>query len=159
MSDTIQVGRRFVPLEHIVLLEPFDPATQPRMQSEKAFQTRIVLIDRDSVLSEESLAELATRHSFRMLEEDGIAVSPLTHFSVEAFEPREGFAPNKPYKSRLLWRGPSQEFESKLLMTAPEALVAIAVRGEAPDAGTGPASSKPVRRRRRREPASAPAAG
>ncbi len=149
MTDTIHIGKRFVPLEHIVLLEPFDPSTQSRIQSERPFQTRIVLIDRDSVLSEEPLAKLAERHAFRILADDGIAVSPMVHFTVEAFEQKEGFTPNKPYKSRLLWRNPSQAFESKLLLTDPEALLAVAVRGQAAEPTEGQQAPQAVRRRRR----------
>lgn len=155
MIETIQIGKRFVPLEQIVLLEPFDTAGQTKLFSEKPYQTRIVLIDRDSVLSEEPLAALAERHAFRVLPEDGIATNTAVHFSVETFERAEGFTPNKPYKSRLLWRGPSGEFESKLLLTEPEKVLAIAVRGEAPTS-EGKEASKPVRRKRRRASTPAP---
>lgn len=156
MSDTIHVGRRFVPLEHIVLVEPFDPSTQTRLQTDKPYKTRLVVLDRDSVLTEQPLAEFAAEHGFRMLEGDGLAVNPEIHFSVEAFEAKEGFTPSKPYKSRLLWRGPSQDFESKLLVSEPEAVLAVAVRGEAPMA---PGETEPLKQtgRRRRRRASAPA--
>lgn len=151
MFETIQVGKRFLPLEHVVLLEPFDPGGLARLASDKPFQTRIVLIDRDSVLTEEPLAELAARHAFRMLPEDGVAVNAdAVHFAVEAFERAKGFAPAKPYKSRLLWRGPSGEFESKLLLTEPAAVIAIAVRGQAAIAPEGQEAPKRQRRRARR---------
>jgi hypothetical protein len=156
MNDTIQIGRRFVPLEHVVLLEPFDAAAQTRLFSDKPYQTRVVLIDRDSVLTEEPLATLAERHSFRMLPEDDIATNTAIHFSVEAFERAEGFTPNKPYKSRLLWRGPGGEFESKLLLTEPEKVLAVVVRGAAPPVGESTEAPKPVRRKRRRASIPAP---
>lgn len=156
MFETIQIGKRFVPLEQIVLLEPFDTSAQTKLFSEKPYQTRIVLIDRDSVLSEEPLATLADRHAFRMLPEDGIATNTAVHFSVEAFERAEGFTPQKPYKSRLLWRGPSGQFESKLLLTEPEKVLAITVRGEASTAKQGAEPPKPVRRKRRRASTPAP---
>ena len=155
MSDTIRVGRRFVPLEHIVLIEPFDPSTQTRLQTDKPYKARLVLLDRDSVLTEQPLAEFAEQHGFRMLAEDALAVSPNIHFTVEAFEVKDGFTPNKPYRSRLLWRGPAQEFESKLLLSAPETVLAIAVRGEV---AAGPNEKEPPRvSRRRRRKASTPA--
>jgi hypothetical protein len=69
------------------------------MLSERPFQTRIVLLDRDSVLTEEALSPFAERHSFRTLNEDGIATNPAVHFSVEAFEASEGFTPTKPYRA------------------------------------------------------------
>ena len=31
MLETIQIGKRFVPLEQIVLLEPFDTAAQTKL--------------------------------------------------------------------------------------------------------------------------------
>lgn len=156
MFETIQIGKRFVPIEHIVLLEPFDPAAQARLASDKPFQTRLVLLDRDSVLSEEPLAALAGRHAFRMPPEDGVATNGAVHFCVEAFERAEGFTPNKPYKSRLLWRGPSGEFESKLLLSAPDMVLAIAIRGEAPKAEQGSHAPQPAPRKRRRASIPAP---
>jgi hypothetical protein len=155
MSDTIHVGRRFVPLEHVVLVEPFDPSAQTRLQTEKPYKARLVLLDRDSVLTEQPLDEFVEQHGFRMLADDGIAVSPHIHFTIEAFEAKEGFTPNKPYASRLLWRGPTQEFESKLLLSTPETVLAIAVRGEV--AVTPGEKEPPKASRRRRRRASTPA--
>ncbi|MEA2879473.1 MAG: hypothetical protein QOF14_4669 [Hyphomicrobiales bacterium] len=101
MTLNVTIGKRIVPVEHIALIEPFDPSTQTRMQSERPFQTRIVMIDRDSILTKEALATFAERYSFRMLNEDDIATNPAVHFSVEAFEASEGFTPTKPYRARL----------------------------------------------------------
>ena len=154
---TVIVGKRHVPLEHIALLEPFDPSAQSRMQSERPFKTRIVLIDRDSFLSEEPLEELAIRHAFRMLDGDGIATNPGVHFRVEGFVPTEGFTPRRDYLSRLIWRDLDGEPQSKLLLSQPERVLAIAVRGEEPQerAESSPAPN-PVRRRRRRAAAAEP---
>jgi hypothetical protein len=55
MTTTLTIGRRLVPLEHILLVEPFDPFTQTRMQSDRPFQTRVVLLDRESVLAQDAL--------------------------------------------------------------------------------------------------------
>lgn len=128
MSTIVTIGRRLVPLEHVAFVEPFDPSSQARIQSEKPFQTRVVLIDRESVLTEEALDAFAGTHGLRRLSEDGIAVNPLVRFSVEAFEPMEGFNPTKHYKSRLLWRDLDGDTQSKLLVTEPENLLAAAVR-------------------------------
>lgn len=130
MSNTITLGRRLIPVEHVAYVEPFDPTGAQRLQSERTFQTRVVLLDRESVLTEEALDAFAGKHGLKRLEADGIAVNPLVRFSVEAFEPMEGFNPPKPYKSRLLWRDLDGDTQSKLLVTEPEALLAAAVRRE-----------------------------
>ncbi len=67
MTTNAQIGRRLIPLEQIALIEAFDPSTQTRMKSERPFQARVVMIDRDSVLTEEPVATLAERYGFRML--------------------------------------------------------------------------------------------
>jgi hypothetical protein len=64
------------------------------------------------------------------LSDDGIATNPTIHFSVEAFEPAEEFKPSKPFRSRLLWRDQNGQMHSKLLLSAPENVLAVAVRGE-----------------------------
>lgn len=152
---TITIGRRLVPLEHIVLFEPFDPSTHQRMQSDKSFQTRVVLVNRDSVLSEEPLAALAEQNGFRMLAEDGIAASPSVLFSVEAFEAAGDFQPTKPYRSRLLWRDPSGKAQSKLLLASPEDVLATVIRGSSNAPTAGKANSR-TRRSRRRATSPAP---
>jgi hypothetical protein len=151
-TTTLTIGKRLLPLEHIALFEPYAPAEHSRMQSERPFKTRIVLIDRDSVLSEEPLGILAERHAFRVLTGDDVATNPAIHFKVEAFEPREGFTPRKSYRSRLLWRDHDGEPQSKLLVTEPEKVLAVAVRGEPP--GPVAETDPPPRTRRRRRSAS-----
>ena len=47
MTTNIQIGRRLIPLEHIALIEPFDPSSQPELRSERPFQNRVVLINRE----------------------------------------------------------------------------------------------------------------
>lgn len=139
MSSTVTLGRRLIPIEHVAYLEPFDSAGSARIQTDKPFQTRVVLLDRESVLTEEALAAFAEKHGFRRLSEDDIAVNPLVRFRVEAFEPMEGFTPPKPYRSRLMWRDRDGETQSKLLLTDPETLLAVAVRGEGkPSANPSP---------------------
>lgn len=47
------IGKRFVPTEQIAYVEPFDPSTaKPDFKPEKDFKARIVLINRDTVLTE-----------------------------------------------------------------------------------------------------------
>jgi hypothetical protein len=155
MTNTLQIGKRLIPLEQIALIEPFEPSEQSAMKSTRPFQTRVVLIDRDSVLTEEALPAFAEKHGFRMLTGDNVATNPAIHFGVEAFEPTEGFTPNKPYKSRLLWRDLDGRPNSKLLVTMPDDVLAFAVRGEAAPARNEEAP-KALRRNRRRTPAMAP---
>ena len=152
MSKTVTIGRRLIPLDHIALVEPFDPAANPRMQSERPFQARIVLIDRESVLTEQAPSAFAEEHGFRMLPEDGVGTNPGIRFGVESFEPAEGFNPAKPYKARLLWRDLDGNTQSKLLLTLPERVLAIAVTGDKPGAsapGDGEASVEAARTSRR----------
>lgn len=120
MVPSIKVKNRLIPLEHIALFEPFDPTTQSLLNSDREFRSRILLIDRDSVLSEQSRDDLAESYRFRMLKEDGIALNPSVRFSVEAFVPNEGFKPTKAFKSRLTWKDQDGEQQSKLLLTLPE---------------------------------------
>jgi len=156
MSNTVTISRRLVPLEHIAFVEPFDPAAQTRIQTGRPFQARVVLVDRDSVLTEEAPDAFAEKHGFRRLSEDSIVVNPGVRFSVEAFEPAEGFNPTKPYRSRLLWRDRNGEIQSKLLLTAPETVLAIAVRGESESVTSSPPAIDNKRKDRRRSSDPAP---
>jgi len=84
-------------------------------------------------------------------------VRDFIHFSVEAFTPVEGFNPAKPYRSRLLWRDQDGQTQSKLLLAEPEAVLAMAVRGEAQAAPAPGVTGKPARRTSRRRTTPAPA--
>jgi hypothetical protein len=160
MSDTVTLGKRLVPVEQIVLVEAFDPSAHPRMQTHRPFRARVVLRNRDSILTEEPPEVFAEAHAFRALSEDGVFTNPEIHFSVEVFHPEGDFNPDKPYQSRLLWRDFDGNAQSKLLLTKPENVLAIAVRGEqtsAPDetatATDGPERQPKVGRRRSRRQA------
>jgi hypothetical protein len=48
MPNIITVGRRLIPREHIAFVEPYDPASNPRVQSNREFHGRVVLLDRES---------------------------------------------------------------------------------------------------------------
>lgn len=146
MQNTVVIGKRLVPLEQVAMVEPVDPVGLAKLQTDRPFQARLVLIDRESVLTEEAVAGFALTHGFRVLAEDGIATNPAVHFRVEAFEPMEGFTPTKPYQTRLLWRDPDGQAQSKLLVTAPEDVLATVVRG---NSGPSNASVPAVRKVRR----------
>jgi hypothetical protein len=163
MNTTVTLGRRLVPRAHIAVIEPFDRATQTNIKTDRAFQARVVLLNRDSILTEEPVDQFAEAHGFRMLAEDGVATNPEVHFAVERFHPAEGFTPTKPYLSRLVWRDLDGNTQSKLLLTAPEGVLAIAVRGEvewpsgkASVAEEDSAPSRAARRRRSRRQTSRP---
>jgi hypothetical protein len=166
MSNTVTIGKRLIALDHIALVEPFDPAAHPGMKTDKLFKARVVLIDRQSVLAEEAPAHFVESFGFRMLSDEGVATNPGFRFSVESFEPVPGFEPTKPYLTRISWRDLDGETQSKLLLSAPETVLAIAVKGEGqgiakptvPSAGGGrkPTSSSDRRKARRRHPEPAP---
>jgi hypothetical protein len=125
------------------------------MQSDRSFLTRVVMIDRESLLTEEPLAVFAEKHRFGVLSDDGVATNPAVHFRVEAFEPAEEFKPSKPFRSRLLWRDQDGQMHSKLLLAPPENVLAIAVRGEskAPSSDTSQERQLRPSPRRRGTPA------
>jgi hypothetical protein len=147
MQDVITLGRRLVPLEQIALVEPFDPASNPDFKPEKPFKARVVLLNRDTVLAEFTTQEFADAHGFRLLAEDGVAANPAIAFRVETFTPSENFTPTKPYATRLKWRDGEGNEHSKLLLTKPEAVIAVALRGETEAAAN---AKSPARRPRSR---------
>lgn len=149
--ETLRFGNRLLPVEHVALVEPFDPATQPNIKTERAFKTRLVLVDRSSILIEETVEGFAEVHGFRTLAEDGIATNPLIHFSVEAFAATDDFPTVRQFQTRLLWKDFDDKQQSKLLLSSPETVLAIAVRGQA--AASAQTDVKgPVAKPRRKRP-------
>lgn len=148
---TITVGKRLIPIEQVALVEPFDPAANPKIQTDKPFRSRVVLLDRESVLAEFEAQEFAKEHGFRWLMGDQTAVSPTVRFGVEKFAPVPDFTPKKPYLSRLVWHDLDGNTQSKLLLAEPEALLAIAVRGEPEKNGNEEPSESPAPSSRRRK--------
>jgi hypothetical protein len=59
MEDVITIGRRIVPFERIALIEPFDPASNPDFKPAKEFRARVVMLNRDIVLTELAPQEFA----------------------------------------------------------------------------------------------------
>jgi len=166
MTNTVTIGKRIIPLEHLVLVEPFSPSENPDFKSPRDFKSRFVMVDRQSVLAEVEPFAFAEQSGFRMLLEDGIAVNAdAIRFSIETFEAAgERFNPTKPYRTRLLWHDKlSGDTHSKLLVTDPQTVLAVVVRGSEAKPGDAPSDSsappKQGRRRTRRtvQPAPEPA--
>src|ERR1043165_8864728 len=154
MTNLMRIGRRFIPIEHVALIEPYVPTPESPIRTERDFKSRIVLLNRDSVLSETGAAELGAAHSFRLLPLDAVATNPAIRFGVEEFVPAENFTPSKDFLTRLAWYDLDGNSQSKLLLTPPEDALAIAVRGDVldpQDAAQEP-SPEPPRARRRRAP-------
>jgi hypothetical protein len=76
MQNIITIGRKHVPLVHIVLVEPFEPSMNSEFKPEKDFKARLVLLNRETVLSESSPREIAETHGFPVLAEDNVATNP-----------------------------------------------------------------------------------
>lgn len=156
MANYITVGRRLIPSEHVAFVEPFDPNANPKFQTSRDFKSRVVMLNRDSVLTEEPPQFFVETNGFRMLQMDRVATNPAIQFRVETFVPADGFVPAKAYATRLLWRDLDGNDQSKLLLSEPETVLAVAVRGE-----SGPATAAlqdPVRRPKRERARQASAA-
>ena len=149
---TITIGKRIVPAEQIAIVEPFDPTRNPEFQSDKAFKGRVVLLNRDTLLTEMDPQEFAAAHGLRMLADDNIAVSQTVAFRVEIFTPTESFKPEKPYLTRLKWFDPDGNTHSKLLVTEPQIVIEELTRREGKPA-VSPDAEPP------RSPAARPARG
>lgn len=128
MQNVIRIAKHLIPIEQIALFEAFVPPVNP-LRSEREFKSRVVLLDRNSVLSEETPEQLAADHGFRFLGADRAATNPAVGFRVETFAPAENFTPTKPYLSRLAWTDQEGKVQSRLMLTAPEELLAAVVRG------------------------------
>src|SRR2546423_12602207 len=129
--SNIVVGKRHIPLAHVALVEPFDPSMHPGIKTEKAFKARIVLIDRQSVLTEETVEAFTQAHGFRFIAGDQVATNPGIRFGVENFMPAEGFEPTKAFLTRLSWRDLDGNTQSKLLLSRPADVLAVFLAGEA----------------------------
>jgi hypothetical protein len=165
MTTVVHASKHLIPVERIALFEPFVMPAEPPFLSSKDFKGRVLLLDKMSVLTEETPEELAEANGFRFLSLDRVATNPAVPFSVETFTPAENFQPSKPYLSRLTWRDGDGNSQSKLLLASPEVVLAVAIRGEIEMANASPeqpsaisaAGKRAGRRRQRRQPAVAPA--
>jgi hypothetical protein len=120
----ITIGKRLVPAAQIAFVEPFDPSSNPEFKPEKDYKARVVLLNREMVLTEQTPQEFASAHDLHLLAEDGVAINRAVSFKVETFEPTENFKPSRDYKTRLKWRDLADNEQSKLLVTAPETVIA-----------------------------------
>jgi hypothetical protein len=151
MENILRIGKAFLPLQQIAMFEPFVTTPNMQLNTLKEFKSRIVLRDRTSILSEDAPEDLGSKHSFRLITEDCVAINPTILFRVESFAPAENFQPSKPFQSRLVWRDGEGNTQSKLMLTTPETLLAIAVRGRSPEeAPVSEERAPPVRRSRQR---------
>ncbi len=131
--------------EQVAFVEPFDPSTNPEFKPDKEYKSRIVLLNRDVVLTDQATADFAMEHEPHLFAEDGLAVNRTITFKVETFEPTESFKPTKPYKTRLKWRVLRGEEQSKLLVTAPESVIGELLNGKA-EPEPEPIAKRPKRR-------------
>jgi hypothetical protein len=120
----ITVGKRLIPAEQIALVEPFDPSSTPDVTYQREFKGRILLVNHDYVLTEQTPAAFAEEHAFTLFTEDTVALNPGIAFKVETFEPTDDFKPTRPYVARVKWKDPAGKEQSKLLVTAPELVIA-----------------------------------
>lgn len=129
MPTFVTVGRKLIAQKHIALVELFETSASARIKTERGFLSRVVLVNRDSFLSEDPPAFFVSEHGFRMLPDDNVALNPLVLYQVEEFVPSEAYHPGKPYASRVLWKALDGNENSKLLLSLPEHVVAV-VAGE-----------------------------
>jgi hypothetical protein len=152
MENVVRLSKRLVPVEQIAVIEPFvAPADYP-LRTTKQFNARVVLLDRVSILSEASPEQLSQDYGFRFVPKDRVGTNPAIAFRVEEFAPAENFAPSKPYLSRLVWKDRNGSQQSKLMLSTPEELLSIVVRGEDMDQSTEPGRPTRARAGRRNKP-------
>lgn len=99
----ITIGKRMVLAEEVAFVEPFDPAANPEFKPEKDFKSRVVLLDRDAALTEQTPRDFAEAHGLHLFKDDDVAVNKQIVFKVEVFEPTESFKTVKtlPYASQM----------------------------------------------------------
>lgn len=154
MSDVIIIGKRLVPRQEVALVEPYEPREDSRIQSPRNFLARIILTNRESILIEESAEAFAGHNGLRMIAADRTALNPSVRFRVETFQPDDDFKPSKAFKTRLKWSDFDGNEQSKLLVSEPEAVLAVtmAQASDEPAAKLPPASSARSSRPRRARP-------
>ncbi|RXG83617.1 hypothetical protein [Bradyrhizobium zhanjiangense] len=57
------IGKRLVSSEQVAFVEPFDSASNPEFRPEKEFKGRVILLDRDILLTEQTPSEFAAEIS------------------------------------------------------------------------------------------------
>jgi hypothetical protein len=144
----ITIGKRLILAKEVAFVEPFDPSSNPEFKPEKDFKGRVVLLNREIVLTEQTPQEFAAEHDLHLFAEDSVAVNRTIRFKVEIFEPTENFKPLRPYHTRLKWSDLAGDEQSKLLVTAPETVIAeiLSAKTEMPGPAKRPAG-RPARGR------------
>jgi hypothetical protein len=149
MQNSLTFGRRLVLTDQIVCVEPFDSSTQPDLKSDRPYRSRVILLDRTSVLSEDLPEVFVANQKFHLVVEDQIAINPAVSFWVETFTLTEGFKPEKDYNSRLKWRDAEGRVQSKLFVASAEVMLAAVTRNEPGQRKPRPARMMPGRRVRK----------
>jgi hypothetical protein len=90
--QVITLGKKLIPAEQIAFVEAFDPASSPEFKPERDFKGRVVLLNRDTVLTEMTPQDFAAAHNMRLLADDNVAVGQTIAFRVETFAPTESFS-------------------------------------------------------------------
>jgi len=120
MQNVITIGHEHVPIEQIAYIEPFEPPANGQFRPDKPYKGRVVLLNRETVLTEETPRDFAEANEFRFLPEDNVATNPMISFRVRSFAPTDDYNPGKPFQTRLMWRDPNGDSRSKLLLTKPD---------------------------------------
>jgi hypothetical protein len=147
MPNIIVIEREHVPVEQIAYIEPFEPPADEQFRPDKPYKGRVVLLNRETVLTEATPQEFAEANEFRLLPEDNVATNPSISFRVRSFGPTDGYNPGKPFQTRLVWRDPNGDSRSKLLLTKPEMVIAIVLRGDTEPHGERKARPRSSRKR------------
>jgi hypothetical protein len=84
MQNVITIGRDLIPVEQIAYVEPFEPPANGQFRPDQPYKGRVVLLNRETVLTEIPPPDFAEAHGFRLLREDNVAPIPWSSFGSEA---------------------------------------------------------------------------
>jgi hypothetical protein len=70
-----EIGKLFIPSDQVAYVEPFDPSSSPEFKPEQEFESRMVLINRESLLVAAPMEEFVEKHGFKLLAEDQLALN------------------------------------------------------------------------------------
>jgi hypothetical protein len=82
MQNVITLRREHIPVEQIAYIEPFEPPANGQFRPDKPYKGRVVLLSRETVLTEETPKDFAEANEFRFLREDNVATNPLISFRI-----------------------------------------------------------------------------
>jgi len=72
MQNVITIGREHIPIEQIAYIS----SRQWAVQTHEPYKDRVVLLNRETVLTEETPKNFAEANEFRLLPEDNVATNP-----------------------------------------------------------------------------------